>query len=454
MANPSGDSVSGPNYIVVSADTHASPESLERYLSYVDPAHRDQVAAQGMIDLAASRAEFGALRTDHVHDPDPIRTAAIRKATGMSIDTDAAIDWFDGYTSDRVFPGDAGGRRLVALESSGVHAEVTYPNPHLAGTLPKVLGNFTSTPRQGPVELLWPALHGYNRWLAEFCNAAPGRRAGILPISLHEMDTAVAEIKWAREAGIFGGVLLPPMTADLGLPGYTDEYYEPFWSACEDYGMVLNIHTGGNSADLSQFYDAKHGTMLASFEIWMFSRRPLWFMLLGGVFDRHPKLKVVVAENGLQWYPSLIRDIEMMFDHHGGGPLRASLKMTPREYFHQHIWLGGSLMQRQEAERREEIGVDRMMWGSDYPHLEGGAPIHRQVMRYVLGGLPERDIRRILGGNAIDLWGLDETLLQSVADRTGPSVEDLSSPIEVEDVDHAFSWSIPRFAPVVTAGRQ
>ena len=155
--------------------------------------------------------------------------------------------------------------------------------------------------------------------------------------------------------------------------------------------------------------------------MFVFTRRPLWFLLFGGVFDRHPTLKVVVTENGAQWLPSLIRDMEAFFDTHGGAPVRSYLKMRPAEYFDRHVFLGGSLMKRSEAEMRHEIGIDRLMWGADYPHLEGAAPVHRQILRWVFGGLPEEDVRRILGRNAIRVFGLRRgDQLQEVADRVGP----------------------------------
>jgi hypothetical protein len=160
---------------------------------------------------------------------------------------------------------------------------------------------------------------------------------------------------------------------------------------------------------------------------------------------------VVVTENGVQWLPSLVRDMESFFDTHGGAPVRSYLKMRPAEYVDRHVFLGGSLMNRGEAEMREEIGVDRLMWGADYPHLEGAAPVHRLILRQVFGGLPEQDLRRILGGNAVRVFGFDGDLLQGVADRVGPTVADLSTTVSLDEIPKTFSWSLARPVPLTSA---
>ncbi len=440
----------GRPYVVVSADTHASPDSLEHFLSYVDPAARDAVAAFGdMSSLAISM--FGGYDPGEIDESDPVRAVAARRLAGMGVDTEAAQGWLARYGADWVVPGDGDGRRLEVLEEQGIHAEVTLPGPVLAGGLSPAmyLGGHSSK----NLDAVWPALHGYNRWLAEFCAAAPGRRAGCMPIDFHDMDHAVAEVEWAREAGIFGGVMLPAMSVTSGLPGYADEYYEPFWNVCEALGMVVNLHTGasGSATDTKFLYDTQHGGMLGLYEVFVFTRRPLWFMVFGGVFDRHPGLKVAVTENGVQWLPSLIRDMEQFFDTHGGAPVRSYLSLRPREYFERHVYMGGSLMKRYEAEMREEIGLDRLMWGADYPHLEGAAPVHRQTLQYIFGGLPEDDIRQILGLNAIGLWGFDEPLLQAVADRVGPTVSDLATQLPLASIPDTFSWSLARPVPLASA---
>jgi len=438
------------NYIVVSADAHAAPKDLDTFLSYVDPEHRDAVAEFG--DLSSTALSMlGGTDPGEIDDPDPVRAVAKRRLAGMQVDIEALDDWFALYDADWVVPDDGDGRRLAVLEDQGIHAEVTYPGPILAGGISPAM-YFGSQASEG-LEVVWPAAHAYNRWLADFCNAAPGRRAGCLVVDLHDLDRAVEEIAWARDNGIFGGIMLPAMTVTSKLPGYAADYYEPLWSALEAHEMPVNLHTGasGLATDMKYLYDDKRGGYLGLYEVFVFTRRPLWFMIFGGVFDRHPGLKVVVAENGVQWLPSLVRDMEQFFDTHGGAPVRAYLKMRPSEYVDRHVHLAGSLMKRYEAEMREEIGVRRLMWGADYPHLEGAAPVHRLVLRQVFGGLPEADLRLMLGLNAIDVWGFDRALLQSVADRVGPSVADLAEPIDLADIPPTFSWSLARLVPVVAA---
>jgi predicted TIM-barrel fold metal-dependent hydrolase len=436
-----------PSYVVVSADTHAAPSDLDELLSYVDPGSREAVAAFG--DLSSTAISmFGGFDPGEVDDPDPVRAVATRRLAGMGVDVAAAADWLALYDSNWVIPGDGNGRRLTVLEEQGIHAEVTLPGPVLAGSISPAmyLGSRTST----GLDAVWPAIHGYNRWLADFCAAAPGRRAGCIPIDFHDMARAVEEVRWARSSGLFGGVMLPAMSVQSRLPGYADRYYDPFWSACEEERMVVTLHTGasGSATDTKYLYDADHGGFLGLYEVFVFTRRPLWFLVLGGVFDRHPELRVAITENGVQWLPALVRDMESFFDTHGGAPVRSYLKLRPSEYFERHVYIGGSLMKRTEAELRHEVGIRRLMWGADYPHLEGAAPIHRLVLRHVFGGMPEPDVRRILGQNAVDLWGFDQAGLQAIADRVGPTVSDLADPISLDAIPETFSWSLGRPVPL------
>ena len=160
----------GRNYVVVSADTHASPDSLDHFLSYVDPAHREAVAAFGdMSNLAISM--FGGFDPGEVDESDPVRATAARRLAGMGVDIAAAEGWLAHYGTDWVVPGDGDGRRLAVLEEQGIHAEVTLPGPILAGGLSPAMYLGATTDKS--LDVVWPALHGYLRWLADFCAAAP-----------------------------------------------------------------------------------------------------------------------------------------------------------------------------------------------------------------------------------------------------------------------------------------
>ena len=414
-------------YVVVSADAHAAPDTLEEFLSYVDPADREAVAAFGDLSAVAIPM-FGGVDPGEVDDADAVRAVATRRLAGMGVDTEAAASWLARYGEEWVFPSDAGGRRLAYLEEQGIHAEVVFPGPVLAGGLSPAmyLGGHSSK----NLEMVWPALWAYYRWLAEFVAAAPGRRTGCIPIDLHDMDRAVDAIAWARDHGIHGGIMLPAMSLRTGLPGYADEYYEPLWSACEEHDVVVNLHTGasGSATDAKQLYDAKHGGFLGLYEVFVFTRRPLWFMIFGGVFDRHPDLKVVVTENGVQWLPSLVRDMESFFDTHGGAPVRSYLV---------HASLGVLRPPRVPGRVAHEPGRGRDARGDRGrpAHVGGRLPPPRGSRPRPPPG-PAPGLRRACprptsagssGGNACRVFGFDEAQLQEVADRVGPTVDDLST---------------------------
>jgi len=103
------------------------------------------------------------------------------------------------------------------------------------------------------------------------------------------------------------------------------------------------------------------------------------------------------------------------------GDFRSYLSMSPGEYFQRNVAVGASCVPRADIELRNIIGIDKMMWGSDYPHPEGTWPHTQEYYLNTFAGIPEKDGRKILGENAIAWYGLDRARLQAVADRIGPS---------------------------------
>src|SRR6478672_8706287 len=142
-------------------------------------------------------------------------------------------------------------RRLEETESNGVVAEVLFPN-----TVPPIFaqGNLTAL----DPERRFAGVQAHNRWLADFCAAAPGRRAGVAQIFLNDLDDTLAEIKWADDhIDVFGGIMLPSVAPNSALAPLWDPVYEPLWDLCEERDIVLNIHAGSGLPDFGEHEAAR-----------------------------------------------------------------------------------------------------------------------------------------------------------------------------------------------------
>jgi hypothetical protein len=115
------------------------------------------------------------------------------------------------------------------------------------------------------------------------------------------------------------------------------------------------------------------------------------------------------------------------------------LSKTPTEYFKRNVWIGDSLMLRMDVESRHQLGVDRIMWGSDYPHHEGSWPDTRLALRWNLWDVPEDEVRRMTSLNAADVYGFDLDFLQTVADKIGPTPEEIATPVSPAELPKVSS---------------
>jgi predicted TIM-barrel fold metal-dependent hydrolase len=324
-------------------------------------------------------------------------------------------------------------RRWSDLEADGQVGEVLFPN-----TVPPFFPTgvvIARPPTTAEYERRWAGLRAHNRWLADFCSLAPERRAGMAQICLNDVDDAVAEARWAKDAGLRGGVLIPnipPDHADLS-PLY-DRKYDPIWATCEELGMPVNSHSGTGLPD--------YGKYPASQVIWVietpfFAHRPLWFMIMGGVFERFPRLKFVMTESGSSWVPATLRQLDglhaaMKMGRTGeiGFDPSAALTLKPSEYFDRNVWIGASFPSPTEAAAREKIGLHKYMWGSDYPHHEGCPPFSRESLRRAFAGTGPAEMHQILAVNAAEVYGFDLEKLAPLAAAHGPTVAELNEPYE------------------------
>ena len=160
-------------------------------------------------------------------------------------------------------------------------------------------------------------------------------------------------------------------------------------------------------------------------EVDMWAQRPFTAMMWAGAFERHPGLKYMLTEVGCGWILEKLRVLEFkaanpIFKHFTKG-----LTLSPTEYFERNCWIGASFLPAHEGKLRHEIGVDKLMWGSDYPHLEGTWPNTMKALTETFGDYPEQEIRDILGLNAAGVYGFDVNELAPIANEIGPSIAEI-----------------------------
>jgi len=300
--------------------------------------------------------------------------------------------------------------RMQELDADGIAGEVIFPQmaPFGAGLMQY---RYPVTPEQS-----FAGCQAYNRWLADFCSANRSRQAGVALIDVEDIEASVREIRAARAMGLWGGVLLPSSTGHH--PFYHHPRYEPIWAVCQELDMPVQSHSGWSP----DYGDLPSATAMFISEVDMWAQRPFTAMLWAGVFERYPTLKYMLTETGVGWVVEKLRVLEFkaaspMFKHFNRG-----LSMTPSGYFARNCWLGASFMPEHEGRFRHQIGVDRLMWGSDYPHLEGTWPNTLKALNDTFGLYPEQEIRDILGMNAARAYGFDVAALIPVAERIGPTL--------------------------------
>lgn len=329
-------------------------------------------------------------------------------------------------------------RRLSETEADGIAAEVLFPN-----SVPPFFeeGNLVARPPTArEYERRWAGLQAHNRWLADFCAQAPGRRGGIVQVFLNRVEDAVSEIRWARQnVDVFGGALLPSPAPNTEIRQLWDPYYEPLWEVCEDLDVPLTIHSGTGLPDYGELEPAR-AVMLV--ELPWFSHRPIWHLILGGVLERHPKLRIALTEQGVAWLPHGIATLDWFYgrmtttqsaESKFFGAVTSSLSMAPSDYFRRNFWIGASFLRPSESPEIDGLGVDRIMWGADYPHSEGSYPYSKEALRAAFAGRPEADVRAMVEDNAAAFYGFDLDALRPVGERIGPMVADVRRPLDPAD---------------------
>jgi predicted TIM-barrel fold metal-dependent hydrolase len=310
------------------------------------------------------------------------------------------------------------GPRLEAMNLDRIDQSVLYPT---------ILLGLASVP---DLELATVMARGYNEWILEFCKAEPRRLFAVAAVPQQDLATCVKEIYRARDQG-FVGVFLRPNPSIEGRY-FHDPMYEPLWNALEDTGLPLGLHpylaedlpgacralglskiTGTTAAmlgdraenlgNLTRFGSVVYTQAVANPFDMMLS---MTFLLMGGVCERHPSLKLLFLEANGGWVVPWLERL----DHHAeifrwDVP---GLKMKPSDYFRRQGWISFDTDEHtlQFTANDKLVGADRIIWASDFPHPDAKYPGTVKELIENTQSLTDAQKTRIYGENARELYGL------------------------------------------------
>ena len=390
-------SASSEPYILITADTHAGG-SHAQYREYLDPKYRE-----------------------------------------------AFDEWRGGYKNPALEHYGKKKLRNWDLEirngdqnSQGVVGEVVFPN-----TVPPFYRKSivtTQPPKPDEYERCLAGIRAHNRWLVDFCNEDPKRRAGIGLILPNDLDEAVKDVEFIARNGLRGGVLLPLIPEDCT---WLTPLYHPDWdkvfAAIQDADLVMNQHSGQGSPDYGEGAVAE---AIWISEVQFFCRRGYSHLILSGVFERFPKLKYILTESGCSWAPPMLAQLDRIHRGIQRGSMGEmyyegmvwGLKMLPSEYAKRNCWYGASFPSKLELDGMQEIGAEKVLWGNDYPHYEGTFPYNLESLRLTFADIPERERRMLFSENAAALYGFDLDALRPLAEKYGPTPEQIDEPLPPEEI--------------------
>ncbi len=285
--------------------------------------------------------------------------------------------------------GHAGGwdphRRIQDMAADGVVADVLYPSIAL-----RIF-------EMQDIPLLNACLAAYNTWIAEFCQAYPRHMKGIAVVSLDDVARAAAELQRTRKLGLAGVMICVDPGSETS---YGDPSYDQFWATAQELEMPVTLHVGSQRKASRTIGDAIIGHL--------YIQKALADLVCSGIFQRLPRLKVISAEADVTWAAHLIEKLDKSFTF-----LRTRFPIAtdrpPSQIFRDHVWLT-FIRDLALVHVRHLVGVDRIMWSSDYPHHDSTWPRSQEVIAQHFDGIPESERRRMVWENVAELYGFERGL--------------------------------------------
>ncbi len=370
------------DFPVISADSHIT-EPPNTYIDYIDPKWKDRAPTMKNMDEAGD-----VFVIDGMKKPVPMGLVAAAgkppeeiRVTGVRFEEMHRGGWDP----------DA---RMADQDRDGVACEVIYP------TVGMVLCNHKD------FDYKKACFDAYNRWVTEYCSAHPDRLIGCGQTAMRSPEEGIDDLKSIAELGL-RGVMMPGNPA---VEDYDSPVYDAFWEAAIELGLPLSFHilTTRNESPT-------RGPMMNGFlSIIRGNQDIMGTLILGGVFERHPDLRVVCVEADAGWVPHYMYRMDHAYKrHHNWLPAGQKLSRLPSEYFadciyttFQDDWVAFKSVNM--------MNWKRLLWANDFPHSDSTWPWSQELLEKHADDLTDEQQRGILSGNVAALYGIDAAALYDI----------------------------------------
>ena len=292
--------------------------------------------------------------------------------------------------------------RLADLWADGTVADVVYPTAGL------------SLLQYDDVELQLACIQVYNDWLAEFCAADPDRIIGVAMVPTWDIDVGVAELNRCGDMGLRGAIIWssPPATREYS---FFSDRYETLWATAAERSMPISIHilAGHQTKGIGQYGVTVEGTYYFGITSRDELAHTVAELIAAGVFERHPDLRIVAAEGGIDYAARLEQRLDMTYSG-AWSRIDDKLTMTPSEYFRRNVYLT-YIEDPIGLNNLRFTGTDHFMWSSDYPHGAATWPRSYEMItkEFDDAGVSEDDRRKLTLTNVAELYNINlETVSQ------------------------------------------
>jgi predicted TIM-barrel fold metal-dependent hydrolase len=386
-------------YRVVSADSHLEIPP-DRWTHHVDKRHRDRAPRRVKL---ANGGDGWSIESRPVH------------IAGMELCSGLPFEDFEptGRTYEDAAGAGAPEQRVAEQDQDGVDAEVLFPG--ICGP------NFWRGVSND--ESYRAIVRGYNRFLVEeYVATSPDRLIGLGVIPETGIDDALGELRYCADSGLRGVCL----NAWPSGRSYATEADDQFWREALDRDIAITVHValrfmGGATKNKVFDYPRTPPPDMSHVGMDPIRRMTTWNqggglnavqLAFAGTFDRIPELEIYFAENNLGWLPMFFEQLDMLYDRNIHWANRyfglAKLARRPSDYLKEHVWWG-FLNNPCGVQVRHEVGVDRVMWASDFPHSDSDWPRSREVIDSIFRGVPDDEVTRMVRDNAVRFFRLDDS---------------------------------------------